>query len=405
MCVLLDGEYPIIPFFGLLVFLLALDHADDATLQHTTGKRRFIHQHQHIHGIPVISLGARHKAEVVGKSHPRWQHFLQFENVFAFVERKLVSAALRSLDHHPHQSHSGVQINYQSIGSGGGIQQLKKSLVDFGATDAALDDKQLEEMPPLVPLPESAGPVCITYNLPELKSPLHLSAATLAGIYLGTIKSWQDPAIKKDNPGATLPNTNIVVAHRSDGSGTTNTFTTYLDKVSPDWSKKIGKGISVNWPVDIGGKGSEGVTGVVKQTPGGIGYVELTYAKENNLPVAAIRNQGGEFVEPSAAATTAAINAFSSELSKDVRSPIVDPPASAKDAYPIAGLTFLLIPKQGKDAKKTETIKQFVEFVVTQGQEQAEGMFYAKLPAPLQQQDQTLLAQIGISQQHASLQL
>ncbi len=292
-------------------------------------------------------------------------------------------------------THSGVQINYQSIGSGGGIQQLKKGVVDFGASDAALDDKQLQEMPALVQLPESAGPVCITYNLPELKTPLKLSANSLAGIFLGTIKTWQDPALKKDNPGVTLPKYPIVVAHRSDGSGTTAIFTTYLEKVSPAWSKQVGKGIAVNWPTGLGGKGSEGVTGVVKQTPGGIGYVELSYAKENNLPVAVVRNQAGEFVEPSPAATTAAIAAFADDLAHDIRVPIVDPPASARDAYPIAGLTFLLIPKQGKNPGKTETLKQFVQFVITQGQDQAESLSYAKLPSALQQQDQALLAQVG----------
>lgn len=298
-------------------------------------------------------------------------------------------------------SHSGVQINYQSIGSGGGIQQLKKGLVDFGASDAALTDQQLSEMPPVVQIPESAGPVCITYNLPALKEPLKLSAATLAGIYLGKIKTWQDPALKKDNPSVALPGDQIIVAHRSDGSGTTNIFTTYLAKVSPEWEKQVGKGIAVNWPAGLGGKGSEGVTGVVKQTPGGIGYVELTYAKENNLPVALIRNQGGAWAEPSVAATTAAINAFAADLAKDVRTPIVDAPASAKDAYPIVGLTFLLVPKQGKDPKKAETVKQFVEYIVMQGQDQAENLFYAKLPASLQQQDQALLSQIGSGAQTA----
>jgi phosphate transport system substrate-binding protein len=292
-------------------------------------------------------------------------------------------------------SHAGVQINYQSIGSGGGIQQLKKGLVDFGASDAALDDQQLKEMPALVQIPESAGPVCITYNLPELKTPLKLNGNTLVSIFLGKTKSWQDPAIKQDNPGMNLPSHPIVVAHRSDGSGTTNIFTTYLARVSPEWEKQVGKGISVNWPAGLGGKGSEGVTGVVKQTPGGIGYVELNYAKENNLPVALIRNQAGKWVEPSAAGTTAAIDAFSGELAKDVRTPIVQPPASAKDAYPIAGLTFLLVPKQGKDAARTQVIKEFVEFIVMHGQDQAESLFYAKLPAGLQQQDQSLLAQIG----------
>ena len=292
-------------------------------------------------------------------------------------------------------SHSGVQINYQSIGSGGGIQQLKKSVVDFGASDAALDDQQLQEMPPLVQIPESAGPVCITYNLPEIQGQLKLSGATLAGIYLGKIKNWQDPAIKKDNPGVNFPAHDIVVAHRSDGSGTTNIFTTYLAKISPEWQKQVGKGISVSWPAGLGGKGSEGVTGVVKQTPGGIGYVELTYAKENKLPVVSVKNQAGTWVEPTAAGTTAAINAFTEELAKDVRTPIVDPPASAKDAYPISGLTFLLLPKQGKDPKKTETLKQFVSFIVSQGQGQAQGMAYAPLPASLQLQDQNLLAQVG----------
>src|SRR5262252_2687534 len=150
------------------------------------------------------------------------------------------------------KTRQGIPINYQSIGSGGGIQQLKKGVVDFGASDAALDDNQLREMPPLVQLPESAGPVCITYNLPDLKNPLRLSAQTLAGIYLGKIKTWRDAAIKKDNPGVSLPSITIVVAHRSDGSGTTNIFTTYLDKVSPEWSKTVGKGIAVSWPTGIG---------------------------------------------------------------------------------------------------------------------------------------------------------
>src|SRR5215472_13030731 len=171
-------------------------------------------------------------------------------------------------------AHPGLQINYQSIGSGGGIQQLKQGLVDFGASDAALDDDKLKEMPPLVQIPESAGPVCITYNLAELKAPLKLSGPTLAGIYLGQIKTWEDPAIKKDNPGVNLPNRPVAVTHRSDGSGTTNIFTTYLAKVSPDWEKKVGKGMSINWPVGLGGKGSEGVSGLVRQTPGAIGYVE-----------------------------------------------------------------------------------------------------------------------------------
>jgi len=292
------------------------------------------------------------------------------------------------------QTHTGTQINYQSIGSGGGIQQLKKGLVDFGASDAALDDQQLQQMPPLVQIPESAGPVCITYNLPQLKEPLKLSSGTLAGIYLGTITSWQDAAIKKDNPGVSFPNVPIVVAHRSDGSGTTNIFTTYLSTVSPAWASKSGKGISVKWPVGLGGKGSEGVTGVVKQTPGGIGYVELNYAEENKLPVASIRNAAGNWVAPSSSSATAAIEAFSDALAKDVRTPIVEPPASAPKAYPITGLTFLLVPKNGSNQQKRTELRDFIQYVLTTGQDSADALHYSKLPASLQQQDQALLNEV-----------
>src|ERR1700739_895778 len=177
-------------------------------------------------------------------------------------------------------SHSGVQINYQSIGSGGGIEQLKNGLLDFAASDAALDDEQLKTMPPVVQIPESAGPVCLTYNVQELKGPLRLSSEPLVEIYLGKIKNWQDPAIKRDNSGVALPNENIVTAHRSDGSGTTNIFSTYLAKVSPQWRKKVGHGLSLSWPVGLGGKGNEGVSAVVKETPGAIGYIELAYATQ-----------------------------------------------------------------------------------------------------------------------------
>jgi phosphate transport system substrate-binding protein len=300
------------------------------------------------------------------------------------------------------KNHPGVQINYQSIGSGGGIQQVKGGLLDFAASDAALDDAQLKEMPAVVQIPESAGPVCITYNLPELKEPLRLSPDTLAGIYLGEIKNWQDPRLKKDNPGVKLPNDNIVTAHRSDGSGTTNIFSTYLAKVSPTWDKKVGKGISLSWPNGLGGKGNEGVTGVVKQTPGGIGYVELIYATQNSLPVALIRNRAGQYVKPSVASTTAAIDAFSQELASDVRNPIVDPPPSAKDAYPIAGLTFLIIPMHPKTPAKGKIVEEFVNYIISQGQDEAEKLLYAKLPAALQHQDQNLLARLNTQNNQAA---
>ena len=289
------------------------------------------------------------------------------------------------------KSDSGVQINYQSIGSGGGIQQLKKGLVDFGASDAALSDEQLKDMPAILQIPESAGPVCVTYNLPDLKEPLKLTSAALAGIYLGTIKTWNDKEITSANPGAKLPNTPIVVAHRSDGSGTTNIFTNYLGAVSPDWKSKVGVGISVSWPVGLGGKGSEGVTSVVKQNPGGIGYVELTYAETNKLAVAQVKNAAGQWVSPTAEAATAAINAFSAELAKDARIPIVNPPASAKDAYPISGLTYLLVPKQPSNAARGENLKKFLQYVLTQGQDQAVQLHYAKLPQSLIDSNQKML--------------
>ena len=291
-------------------------------------------------------------------------------------------------------SQKGVQINYQSIGSGGGIEQLKNGLLDFAASDAALDDEQLKTMPPVVQIPESAGPVCLTYNVQELKVPLRLSSETLVEIYLGKIKNWQDPAIKRDNSGVALPNENIVTAHRSDGSGTTNIFSTYLAKVSPQWRKKVGHGLSLSWPVGLGGKGNEGVSAVVKETPGAIGYIELAYATQNHLPVALIRNKAGNWVAPSATSTTAAMEAYSHELDKDVRTPIVEPPASAKDAYPIAGLTFLIVPKVGRSPAQARVVQDFVQYIVTQGQAEAEKLSYAKLPSALQKGDENLLAQL-----------
>jgi phosphate transport system substrate-binding protein len=292
------------------------------------------------------------------------------------------------------QKDANVQINYQSIGSGGGIQQLKQGLVDFGATDAALDDDKLKEMPALVQIPESAGPVCMTYNLPQLQQPLKLSGKTLSGIFLGTIKNWQDPTIKQENPGVNLPNQNILVVHRSDGSGTSNIFTTYLAAVNPDWASKVGKGLSVSWPLGIGGKGSEGVTGLVKQNPGAIGYVELTYASVNNLPVVQMENKAGKFVAPTAAGASAAIEAYSADLQKDVRTPIVDPPASAPDAYPISGLTFLMVPITPKDMNKGAKTKACIEYVIGDGQAASEGLHYAKLPVSLVTIDKGLLDKV-----------
>jgi phosphate transport system substrate-binding protein len=292
------------------------------------------------------------------------------------------------------ESHSNVRINYQSIGSGGGIQQVKAGTVDFGASDAPLTDQELTTMPPVIQIPESAGPVCVTYNLEGLGKPLQLSADALAGIFLGKITTWRDPVLKRDNPDQTLPNEKITVVHRAESSGTTDAFTTYLAAVSPDWSTKVGKGKSVNWPVGLGGKGSEGVTGTVRQNPGSISYVELTYATQNKLPVAAIKNQGGNYVLPSTASTTAAIDAFQADLAKDPRTPIANPPATAANAYPISTLTFLIIPKDGKDAQTRAALKQFVQYIVNEGQQAARGLNYAPLPDSLKQQNLQTLNQI-----------
>lgn len=292
------------------------------------------------------------------------------------------------------RAHSNVRINYQSIGSGGGIEQVKAGTVDFGASDVALTDQQLGKMRPVIQIPESAGPVCVTYNLPGLQQPLQLSPESLAGLFLGTIKNWQDPAIAKDNPGVTLPKEAVVVSHRAEGSGTTNIFTTYLSTVSPEWQSKVGKGNSVSWPVGLGGKGSEGVTGNIRQSPGAIGYVELTYAQQNHLPVAKIKNQANEFIAPTALSTTAAINAFSAQLAQDPRLPIVNPPASAIDAYPISGLTFLILPKDGPGKTRRAALKSFAQYVITDGQVTASMLNYAPLPDGVKQYDQQQLQQM-----------
>ena len=293
------------------------------------------------------------------------------------------------------KTHPGVQINYQSIGSGGGIQQLKNGLVDFGASDVALTDEQLKSMPgSIVQIPESAGPVCITYNVEGLSKPLQLSGQALAGIFMGKITKWNDAAIAQTNPGAKLPNSEIVVAHRSDGSGTTGIFTSYLSAISPEWKSQVGTNIAVKWPTGLGGKGSEGVTGVVKQNPGSIGYVELSYALENKLPVVHVQNQAGQYVAPSTESASAAIDAFKAQLAKDVRNPIVNPPASAPKAYPITGLTFLLVPTQAKDSAKGKGVKEFISYVVTKGQAIAPQLHYAPLPASISTLDQLLLSKL-----------
>jgi phosphate transport system substrate-binding protein len=291
-------------------------------------------------------------------------------------------------------SHPNAQINYQSVGSGAGIQQVKSGTVDFGASDAPLDDTALAGMKPVIQIPESAGPVVVTYSLPDLKAPVQISGENLASIFLGKIQTWNDPALKEDNPGVNLPSTKVTVVHRADSSGTSNAFTTYLSSVSDEWKSKVGKGTQVQWPVGLGGKGSEGVTGQVRQTPGAIGYVELTFAAQNKLPVASIGNQAHKYVVPSTTSTTAAIAAFAGQLTKDPRSPIVNPPASAPDAYPISTLTFLIIPKDGTDDTKRKELKAFIQYIITDGQSEAGTLQYAPLPDAVKQYNQQVLGQL-----------
>lgn len=285
------------------------------------------------------------------------------------------------------QTHPSTRINYRPIGSGAGLNELKGGFLELAASDAPLSDQEVSQMRPIVQVPVTAGPVCVIYNLPDLKSPLRFSGSTLTGIFLGNIISWQDPAIERDNPGVKLPRAALIVVHRSDGSGTTSIFSGYLAKVSAEWSRRAGQGLNITWPVGFGAEGSKGVLEFIKQNPNTIGYAELNYAKEKNLPVAAIQNRAGNFVAPTPASATAAIEAFGEVLAKDARAPIVDPPASAKDAYPVSGLSFLLVPQDGTNAEERKALRDFIQYTVTSGQDSAESLAYAKLPRTLQQQD------------------
>jgi phosphate transport system substrate-binding protein len=297
------------------------------------------------------------------------------------------------------QTHPSTLIDYRPIGSGGGLAELRKSMLELAATDAPLSDDQISAMYPLIQVPVTAGPVCVIYNLPDLKTPLRFSASTLAGIFVGNIISWQDSAIEQDNPGVKLPRAAIIVIHRSDGSGTTSIFSSYLAKVSSEWSRRAGQGLSVSWPVGVGAEGSKGVMEFLKQNPGTIGYAELNYAKDNDLPVGLVQNRAGNFVAPTPASTAAAIEALGDALSKDARTPIVDPPASAKDAYPLSGLTFLIVPKDGSDADERRAVRDFIQYAVTIGQDSAESLGYARIPKSLRQQDLSLLAGLRVASQ------
>jgi phosphate transport system substrate-binding protein len=288
-----------------------------------------------------------------------------------------------------------LQVNYRPIGSGAGIDNLRHGYGAFAASDAPLSDSQLQGLPAIIQIPISTGPVCVVYNLPGLKSPLKLSGKTLAGIYSSQIISWQDSAITGENPGVALPHSAIIVVHRSDGSGTTSILTNYLSKVDPNWSAKYGVGLSVQWPAGIGVAGSGGVLKTVMDTPGTIGYIELTFARSSGLSVASIQNRAGEYVAPSPASAYAAVSAATEMLAKDLRAPIVDPPATAKDAYPITGITFILIPKNNTSSDgEQEALKDYINYALTTGQDAAPELSYAKLPPPIQQQSEALLSQL-----------
>jgi phosphate transport system substrate-binding protein len=282
-----------------------------------------------------------------------------------------------------HKQHGNLQINYQSIGSGGGIKQVTEGTVDFGASDGPMNDEQLKAYADkhgsgILHFPTVMGAVVPFYNIPGVTAELNFTPEALAGIYLGKITKWNDPAITGPNKGVNLPANDIVVVHRAEGSGTTYCWTDYLSKVSDEWKNKVGKGGSVNWPVGLGGKGSEGVTGTVKNTPNSISYVELIYAESNKIPYGAVRNSAGVFVKASLAAVSAAAAGAAKEMPDDFRVSITNAPGKA--SYPISTFTWLLIPEKFTDAAKRDAIKGFLKWALADGQSFAEGLSYAKLP-------------------------
>jgi phosphate transport system substrate-binding protein len=277
-----------------------------------------------------------------------------------------------------HNAHKDVQINYQSIGSGGGIQQLTSGTVDFGASDGPMTDEQLAKVSGKVfHIPTVLGAVVPTYNIKGVTSELKFTGDVLADIYLGNIKNWNDPRLAKANPGVKFPDEDIVVVHRSDGSGTTYIFSDYLSKVSSTWKDKVGKGTSVNWPAGLGGKGNEGVSGMVKQTDGSIGYVELIYAVSNKMPYGSVQNAAGTFVKASLESVTAAA-ASMKDMPEDFRVSITNAPG--KDAYPISSFTWLLVPAEWSDAGKEKAFVDFLTWMVDKGQTMTSALQYAPLP-------------------------
>ena len=282
-----------------------------------------------------------------------------------------------------HKMHPEIEINYQSIGSGGGIKQVTEHTVDFGASDGPMNDDQLKEFrdkrgTPVLHFPAVLGADVPTYNIPGITQELKFTPEALAGIFLGKIMKWNDPELTKANPGVKLPGNDIVVAHRADGSGTTYIWVDYLSKISTEWKDKVGKGTSVNWPVGLGGKGNEGVSGIVKETPNSIGYVELIYAVQNHLSYGLVKNAAWGFIKADLASVTAAAAGTAASMPDDFRVSITDAPG--KTAYPISSFTWLLVPAKIEDASKRKVITDFLKWMVADGQKFTEALSYAPLP-------------------------
>jgi phosphate transport system substrate-binding protein len=296
-----------------------------------------------------------------------------------------------------HQKNGGIQFNYQSVGSGAGIKQVTEGTVDFGATDGPMNDDQLKAYQDkrgsaILHYPTVLGAVVPTYNVQGVSGALNFTPEALAGIFLGKITKWNDPAIAGANQGVKLPAEDIVVVHRSDGSGTTYVWTDYLSKVSDEWKSKVNKATSVNWPVGLGGKGNEGVTGLIKQTPSSIGYVELIYAVQNNIPYGSVKNPAGSFIKADLTSVSAAAAGAAKEMPEDFRVSITNAPGKA--AYPISSFTWLLIPAKIQDSSKRDAIKGFLSWMLTDGQGYAEQLSYAKLPKEVVEKEKKAIAKV-----------
>lgn len=296
-----------------------------------------------------------------------------------------------------HQQHPNIEINYQSIGSGGGIRQVLAGTVDFGASDGPMNDDQIKEFKEkrgvdVLHFPTVLGADVASYNLSGVNTELNFTQKALAGIYLGTITKWNDPEIAKANSGVNLPNADIVVVHRSDGSGTTYVWTDFLTKISDEWKNKVGKGTSVNWPVGLGGKGNEGVAGLVKQTPNSIGYIELIYAVQNNIAYGKVQNAAGKFVKADLASVSAAAAGAAQNMPDDFRVSITN--ASGDSVYPVSSFTWLLIPSKIPDDAKRDAIKGFLAWMLNDGQNLTEALAYAKLPKPVIAKEQKAISKV-----------